>query len=93
MANISESLGPYAIRLTYYNDTTQDIIYSVPIHLVHDIHYGVVKQIIVGSQLRVYGLINQKIDNKVETKYIHLEDGLYNLKIPFLFQTFHVISI
>lgn len=89
-----DTFDAYTVRLTYMDDKIEDIKYrDNPIHLVENIPYGVIKNIMVGSQLRVYGLIDKKVNGYIQQRYVHLDAGNYELKPPILFQSFHINNI
>ncbi len=94
MSDIIDMFDAYTVRLTYIDDNIEDVKYrDNPIHLVENIPYGIIKRIMVGSQLRVYGLIDKKVNGEVQKRYVHLDAGDYQLNVPILFQTFHVNNI
>jgi hypothetical protein len=95
MTDIIDTFDAFTVRLTYMDDKIEDVKYQTekPIHLVENIPYGIIKRIMVGSQLRVYGLVSQKVNGEVQPRYLHLDAGDYQLKVPILFQSFHINNI
>ena len=95
MTDIIDTFDAYTVRLTYMDDKIEDVKYQTekPIHLVENIPYGIIKRIMVGSQLRVYGLIDKKVNGYIQQRYVHLDSGNYELNVPILFKSFHVNNI
>lgn len=81
------------VNLTLMDDSIQVIEYKSPIHLVENIPYGAVKNITIGADLRLYGLVNDRIDGVIHSKYIHLGPGDYLLEAPIIFKSLHINNI
>ncbi len=81
------------IKFTMLDDNVQTFKYNQPLHLVKDIPYGTIKQITIGDDLRLYGMIIQNMNGKIVSKYLHLGPGDYNIEPPALFKTMHINNI
>jgi hypothetical protein len=81
------------INLKMVDDTIHIIDNRQPFHLVENIPYGYIKQITIGENIRLYGLVQQNIEGRLVTKYLHLGTGNHNLEPPALFKSIHINNI